>query len=91
LPLFFFGQKQMRIDKYLKTSRLIKRRTVAHEACMQERILLNGRPAKPGADVKPGDRIDICFGHSKLAVRVVSVPEHVSKEQAPQLYEILTD
>ena len=52
----------MRIDKYLKIARLIKRRTVAHDACTQERILLNDRPAKPGAEVKPGDRIEICFG-----------------------------
>ena len=91
MPLFFFGRKQMRIDKYLKTARLIKRRTVAHDACTQDRILLNDRPAKPGTEVKPGDRIEICFGNSRLSVRVLSVSEHVSKEQAPQLYEILTD
>jgi ribosomal 50S subunit-recycling heat shock protein len=81
----------MRIDKYLKISRLIKRRTVAHEACLQERILLNGRPAKPGAEVKPEDRIEICFGNSRLRVKVLSVPEHATKEQADQIYEILTD
>ncbi len=81
----------MRIDKYLKISRLIKRRTIAHDACTQDRILLNGKPAKPGAEVKPGDRIDLCFGNSRLAVRVLSVPEHVAKDQAPQLYETLTD
>lgn len=81
----------MRIDKYLKISRLIKRRTVAHDACEQERVFLNDKPAKPGAEVKPGDEILICFGNSKLHVRVTSVTEHVSKEQAPSLYEIITE
>lgn len=81
----------MRIDKYLKISRLIKRRTVAHDACEQERVFLNDKPAKPGAEVKPGDEILICFGTSRLHVRVTSVAEHVSKEQAPSLYEIITE
>jgi ribosomal 50S subunit-recycling heat shock protein len=81
----------MRIDKYLKISRLIKRRTVAHDACEQERVFLNDKPAKPGAEVKPGDEILICFGNSRLHVRVTSIPEHVSKEKAPSLYEIITE
>ena len=81
----------MRIDKYLKISRLIKRRTVAHDACEQERVFLNDKPAKPGADVKAGDEILICFGNSRLHVRVTSTPEHISKEKAPSLYEIITE
>ena len=79
----------MRIDMFLRLSRLIKRRSVAQEACQQERILLNGRPAKPGANVKIGDEIDISFGSATLSVRVVSIQEHVPKEQATDLYEIL--
>jgi len=80
----------MRIDKFLKLSRLIKRRSVAQEACQQERILLNGRPAKPGANVKVGDEIEISFGSSTLAVRVLSLQEHVPKDDAASLYEVLT-
>lgn len=81
----------MRIDKYLKNSRLIKRRTIAHDACEQERIFLNDKPAKPGANVKPGDEVLICFGNSRLKVRVKAIPEYVTKEQAPDLYEIISE
>lgn len=91
MPLFFFERKSMRIDKYLKNSRLIKRRTIAHDACEQERIFLNGKPAKPGANIKAGDEILICFGNSRLKVRVKAIPEHVTKEQAPDLYEIIPE
>ena len=81
----------MRIDKFLKLSRLIKRRSVAQKACQDERILLNGKVAKPGTGVKVGDRIDIHFGSSTLAVRVCSLQEHVPKEQATDLYEVWTE
>ncbi len=80
----------MRVDKYLKISRLIKRRSVAHDACVDERIFINGKPSKPGADVKPGDEILIVFGASQLKVRVLSTPEHAGKDDAAGLYEVLS-
>ncbi|MEA4987944.1 MAG: RNA-binding S4 domain-containing protein [Anaerovorax sp.] len=79
----------MRIDKYLKNSRLIKRRTVAKEACEQERILINEKVAKPGSEVNVGDVIWIRFGNSELKVKVKAVLEHVTKETAAEMYEII--
>ena len=81
----------MRIDKYLKVSRLIKRRTVAHDAAEQERIYLNGKASKPGAQVKPGDIIEIVFGNSRMKVKVVSTPEHIGKDDADSMYEIINE
>ena len=78
----------MRIDKYLKVSRLIKRRTLANEACEQGRVRINGKPAKPGAEVKPGDAIEIQFGDNITRVEVVSVSEHVSKAESKEMYII---
>ncbi|MCI5897699.1 MAG: RNA-binding S4 domain-containing protein [Firmicutes bacterium] len=80
----------MRIDKYLKNSRLIKRRTLAKEACEQERIFLNGKAAKPGTEVKEGDDLLIRFGNGELHVKILSTPEHVTKEDAASMYEVLT-
>ena len=80
----------MRIDKYLKNSRLIKRRTLANEACEQERIFLNGKTAKPGTEVKEGDDLLIRFGNGELHVKILSTPEHVTKEDAASMYEVLT-
>jgi len=79
----------MRIDKYLKNSRLIKRRTVAKEACEQERIFINDKTAKPGSEVKEGDIILIRFGNGEIKARILSTPEHVSKDMAQGTYEIL--
>lgn len=79
----------MRIDKFLKNSRLIKRRTVAKEACDQERILINDKVAKPGSELKIGDVILIRFGNSELKVQVKAMPEHVTKEMAAAMYEII--
>ena len=79
----------MRIDKYLKNSRLIKRRTVAKEACEQERILINDKVAKPGSEVNVGDVIWIRFGNSELKIKVKAVLEHVTKETAAEMYEII--
>ena len=79
----------MRLDKYLKVSRLIKRRTVANEAADGGRVLLNGAPAKPSRDVKPGDVIEIRFGARTVRVEVVSVNENATKADAPAMYREL--
>ena len=76
----------MRLDKYLKISRLIKRRTVANEACDGERIRVNGKQAKASYQVKVGDMIEIQFGQRILKVEVVSVNEHANKEEATAMY-----
>lgn len=77
----------MRLDKYLKVSRLIKRRTVANEACDNARISVNGKPAKASYDVKVGDRIDIAFGARTLRVEVLAVAEAVRKDDASAMYK----
>lgn len=79
----------MRLDKYLKVSRLIKRRTVANEACDGGRITVNGVVAKASREVKPGDQIEIRFGANRTCVEVVSVAENVSKSDAPAMYREL--
>lgn len=79
----------MRIDKFLKNSRLIKRRTVAKDACEQERIFINDKVAKPGSEVKIEDIILIRFGNSELKVKVKVLLEHVTKETSAEMYEIL--
>ncbi len=79
----------MRIDKFLKNSRLIKRRTVAKEACDQERVSLNGKIIKASAEVKPGDEIHIEFGNSSLDIRVLELIESCKKEDAVKMYEII--
>ena len=76
----------MRLDKYLKVSRLIKRRTVANEACDNARISVNGRPAKASYDVKVGDKISIEFGSRTLTVEVLAVAEAVRKDDASAMY-----
>ncbi|MDD6207153.1 MAG: RNA-binding S4 domain-containing protein [Clostridiales bacterium] len=79
----------MRIDKYLKISRLIKRRTVANEACDAGRVLVNGKVVKASFDVKEGDIIEIGFGNKQVKVEVLSVQETVRKEEAKELYRFL--
>jgi ribosomal 50S subunit-recycling heat shock protein len=79
----------MRIDKYLKVSRIIKRRTVAKEACDRERVSLNGRVCKAGAEVREGDVIEVRFGSSVFRARVCSLRESVRKDEAPELYEVI--
>ena len=76
----------MRLDKYLKVSRLIKRRTVANEACDHERVSVNGKPAKAAYDVKIGDLIEMRFGQRLVRVEVLSVQEHAAKADAAALY-----
>ena len=79
----------MRLDKYLKVSRIIKRRTVANEACDKGRIHVNGKPAKASYDVKAGDIIELHFGEKITKAEVLSVAEHVKKEGAAELYKII--
>lgn len=79
----------MRLDKYLKVSRLIKRRTVANEACDAGRVSVNGRTAKASVDVKPGDVIEIGFGTRNVKVEVVSVAETSKKDEAKELFKDL--
>ena len=79
----------MRIDKYLKVSRIIKRRTVAGDACNANHVSVNGRTVKPGYDLKIGDQIEVRFGERIFRCKVASMPEHIGKEEASALYEIL--
>ncbi|MFR5265783.1 RNA-binding S4 domain-containing protein [Clostridium sp.] len=79
----------MRLDKYLKVSRIIKRRTVAKEACESGRVSINEKVAKSSTSVKEGDIIEIIFGNKTLKARITNVAEHVKKEDARNMYEIL--
>ncbi len=79
----------MRLDKYLKVTRIIKRRTVANEACDAAHVTVNGRPAKASYDVKAGDVLEITFGARVMRVRVLDVKETVGKADASTLYEVL--
>ncbi|MCL2838183.1 MAG: RNA-binding S4 domain-containing protein [Oscillospiraceae bacterium] len=77
----------MRLDKYLKVSRIIKRRTVANEACDGGRVVVNGKAAKASYEVKPDDILEIRFGEKTLKIRVLDVKNTVQKADAPALYE----
>jgi len=81
----------MRIDKFLKVSRLIKRRTVANEACDNEHVTVNGRLVKASYEVKAGDTITIAFGSRSLTVKVTEIKEHALKADAASMYEIVSD
>ena len=81
----------MRLDKYLKVSRIIKRRTVANEACDGSHVTVNGRSAKPSYDVKINDVIEIGFGSRLLRVRVTSIMDSTKKADAAEMYEVLSD
>ena len=76
----------MRLDKFLKVSRLIKRRSVANEACDGDRVSVNGRPAKASYTVKVGDVLEIRFGQRTLKVEILSISEHATKADAPAMY-----
>ena len=79
----------MRLDKYLKVSRLIKRRSVAADACSASRVLLNGKEAKPAKEVKAGDIVEIVYGNTVLKVRVTATQEVTKKQDAADLYEVI--
>lgn len=79
----------MRVDKYLKNSRLIKRRTVAKEACDQGRILINDKPAKPGSLVSVNDIISMDFSSRIIKIKVLDLKEHVTKDDAKDMYEVI--
>ena len=79
----------MRVDKFLKVSRIIKRRTVAGDACDAGRIVINGKVVKPSYQVKPGDVLEIAFGDRILKVEILSVAEHAAKEEPASLYREL--
>ncbi len=79
----------MRIDKYLKVSRIIKRRTLANEACEQGKVAINDKVAKPGSEVKVGDVIEIRFGANITKIKVTSLSEHVSKAESKEMYDMI--
>ena len=79
----------MRVDKFLKNSRIIKRRQVAKEACENERVTINGNIAKPGSEVKEGDVIEIVFGKSNLKVKINNILEVANKSNAEEMYEVI--
>ena len=79
----------MRLDKFLKVSRIIKRRTVANDACDTERIAVNGRVVKASYDVKVGDIVEIAFGERVLKVRVTDVKDSTKKADAAEMYEVI--
>ncbi|MBQ9229312.1 MAG: RNA-binding S4 domain-containing protein [Eubacterium sp.] len=79
----------MRLDKYLKVTRIIKRRTVANEACDAGRVAVNGRVARASYDVKIGDKITVSLGQGERTFEVLAVSEHVLKEDASKMYKVL--
>ena len=81
----------MRLDKFLKISRLIKRRTVANDACDASRVSVNGKPAKASYDVKIGDVISLSFGTKEISVRVLDIKETTKKTEAAGIYEIISE
>ena len=79
----------MRIDTYLKVSRLIKRRTIANEACTAGRVLVNGKPVKASADVSVGDVIEILFGTKSVKVEILDIQDTTKKDEAKELFKYL--
>ncbi len=79
----------MRLDKFLKVSRILKRRTIANEACQGGKVSVNGKPAKPGAQIKVGDRVSVGFAYGKLVFDVLDTRDNVKKEDATTMYKII--
>ena len=82
-------QSEMRLDKFLKVSRIIKRRSVANDACDSEHVSINGRPGKPGAKVKVGDILTVRFGANETKYEVLSLSEHAVKAQAAGMFRVV--
>ncbi len=82
-------QSEMRLDKFLKVSRIIKRRSVANDACDSEHVSINGRPGKPGAKVKVGDVLTVHFGANETKYEVLSLSEHAVKAQAAGMFRVV--
>ncbi|MBE6695067.1 MAG: RNA-binding S4 domain-containing protein [Ruminococcaceae bacterium] len=80
----------MRLDKYLKVSRIIKRRTVANDACDASHVTVNGKPAKASYDVKENDIIEVSFGSRSVKVRVLAIKESTKKADAEEMYEVIS-
>ncbi len=81
----------MRLDKFLKVSRIIKRRTVAKEFCDASRALINGRPAKAGTEVKVGDKVSVRFGNKEIEFEIINIAETIKATDASSLYKIITE
>ena len=81
----------MRLDKFLKVARILKRRTVSKELAANQRVIVNGRVAKPSTDIKAGDIIEVVFGQRSLTVRVLEVKDNVRKNEASDLYEVVEE
>lgn len=81
----------MRIDQYLKIARIVKKRPVSKELALQDRILINGKAAKPSTEVKIGDKVECIFGHRHLTILVLAIAENIKKAQSLTLYEIIAD
>lgn len=81
----------MRLDKFLKVSRIIKRRTVANEACDNGRVQVNNRPAKAGTQIKVGDNVTLFFGDKTFCFKILSVEENVKKQDTTSMYEVIID
>ena len=79
----------MRLDKFLKISHILKRRTVANEACVNGRVVVNGKPAKPSLNVKVDDVVEIKFSDKPFSFKILKILEHVKKEEAENMYQIL--
>ena len=83
------GELSLRLDKYLKVSRIIKRRTVAKEACENGRVTINGKVAKASTEVKENDIIEIAFASKTIKAKIINIAEHVRKEDAKEMYTII--
>lgn len=81
----------MRLDKYLKVSRILKRRSVSKELADQQRVIVNGRKAKPSTNVEVNDKITILFGNKELVIKVLDTPKQVSKNDATLMFEIISE
>lgn len=81
----------MRLDKFLKVARILKRRTVSKELAANQRVIVNGKIAKPSTDIKAGDIIEVIFGQRSLTVRVLDVRDNVRKNEAADLYEVVEE